>query len=70
MRDSQLGAPVQQGNLVPAIVSGNQNSWAKLPPAQRDELLQAFRDDVPEHWKRRLEAYFTSIAAEEARTDK
>ena len=69
MTDSQLGTyvpPGPQGNAVAAFVTGNQDKWSKLPPAQRDELFQAFREDMPEHWKRRLEAYFTSIAAEEA----
>ena len=66
MTDSQLGGPVAQGALVEAFVSSTQDKWAKLQPAQREELFQAFRDDMPEHWKKRLEAYFTSIAAEEA----
>lgn len=51
----------------PAIVAGKQDAWAKLPPAQRDELLQAFREEMPERWRKRLEAYFLSIAAEEAK---
>ena len=37
--------------------------------AQRDELLQAFREDMPMRWKKRLDAYFTSIAAEESKSD-
>ena len=52
-----------------AQVAGKQDAWAKLPAAQREELLQAFREDMPERWKKRLEAYFTSIAAEEATTN-
>ena len=34
---------------------------------ERDELLQAFREEMPERWRKRLEAYFLSIAAEEAK---
>jgi bilin biosynthesis protein len=68
LKDSQLGSAVPPGAVNPAIVAGKQDSWAKLPPAQRDELLQAFREDMPERWKKRLEAYFTSIAAEEAKS--
>lgn len=56
--------------MSPATVADKQDAWAKLPPAQRDELLQAFREEVPERWRKRLEAYFTSVAAEEARPDK
>ncbi|HEY3319375.1 MAG TPA: hypothetical protein VGP72_02725 [Planctomycetota bacterium] len=50
-----------------AQVAGKQDAWAKLPPQQRDELLQAFREEMPERWRRRLEAYFLSVAAEEAK---
>lgn len=66
MKNSQLGSRVEQGAMNPAMVSGRDATWAKLPPAQRDELLQAFRDEVPERWQSRLKAYFYSIAAEEA----
>ena len=66
LKDSQLGSAVPPGATNPAMVAGKQDSWAKLPPAQREELLQAFREDMPERWKKRLEAYFTSIAAEES----
>ncbi|HYG74980.1 MAG TPA: HEAT repeat domain-containing protein [Planctomycetota bacterium] len=48
------------------VVGGNEN-WAKLPAAERDELLQIFRPEVPLRWRQRLEAYFVSIAAEEAK---
>ncbi|MGD0091503.1 MAG: HEAT repeat domain-containing protein [Planctomycetota bacterium] len=67
LKDSTLGSAVQQGSVNPALVAGKQDAWAKLPPAQRDELLQAFREEMPERWRKRLEAYFLSIAAEEAR---
>jgi len=67
LKDSTLGSPVQQGQVNPALVAGKQDAWAKLPPAQRDELLQAFREEMPERWRKRLEAYFLSIAAEEAK---
>ena len=49
------------------MVAGKQDSWAKLPAAQRDELLQAFREEMPERWRKRLEAYFLSVAAEEVK---
>ncbi len=69
LKDSQLGSSVPQGAINAAMVAGKQDAWAKLPPAQRDELLQAFREDMPMRWKKRLEAYFTSIAAEESKND-
>lgn len=49
----------------PATVTGKQSPWARLPKAQRDELLQAYGDDIPVRWRKRLEAYFYSIAIEE-----
>ena len=68
---SQLGSAVPQGAMNTALVTGKQDPWAKLPPAQRDELLQAFREEMPERWRKRLEAYFLSIAAEEgSKSDK
>lgn len=51
------------------VVSRGDN-WAALPEAERDELLQVFRPEVPLRWRKRLEAYFVSIAAEEAKSEK
>lgn len=67
MQDSQLGGQVPAGPTSAAMVADKGSEWSKLPAAQRDQLLQAFREDMPERWKKRLEAYFTSIAAEEAK---
>ncbi len=67
LKDSALSGAVAGGSTNAAQVVGTQDSWAKLPPAQRDELLQAFREDVPERWRKRLEAYFLSVAGEEAK---
>lgn len=67
LADSKLGGAVPQGAVNPAMVAGRQDAWAKLPPAQRDELLQAYREDMPERWRKRLEAYFLSIAVEEVK---
>lgn len=50
-----------------AKISGTGSKWAKLPPAARDELLQTYAQEVPIKWRKRLEAYFLSVAAEEAR---
>ena len=69
LSNSQLGSTVPPGATNPAMVAGKQDAWAKLPPAQRDELLQAFREDIPERWRKRLEAYFTSVAAEEVKNE-
>lgn len=55
------------GAVNAAMVADKQDAWAKLPPAQRDELLQAFREEMPERWRKRLEAYFLSVAAEEVK---
>ncbi|MFH0939294.1 MAG: HEAT repeat domain-containing protein [Planctomycetota bacterium] len=68
LNDSKLGSAVPSGALNPALVAGQQDAWARLPPAQRDELLQAFRDDVPVRWQKRLQAYFYSINTEEAKS--
>jgi hypothetical protein len=51
------------------VVSRGDN-WAALPQAERDELLQVFRPEVPLRWRKRLEAYFVSLAAEEAKSEK
>ena len=67
LKDSSLGGAVPPGAMNAAVVAGKQDAWAKLPPAQRDELLQAFREEMPERWRKRLEAYFLSVAAEEAK---
>jgi hypothetical protein len=41
-------------------------NWAALPPAQRDEILQTWSEDIPVLWKKRIEAYFISIADDAA----
>jgi hypothetical protein len=70
LNDSKLGGAVPPGSANSALVSGKQDAWAKLPPAQRDELLQAYREEMPERWKKRLEAYYLSITSEEFKNEK
>ncbi len=67
LQESKLGAAAAAGATNAATVAGKQDAWAKLPPAQRDELLQAYREEIPERWRKRLEAYFFSIATDEAK---
>lgn len=70
MADSKLGGSAQRGALNPAEVASRQAEWAKLPPAMRDEMLQVYREGMPERWRRRLEAYFLSVATEEVQQPK
>jgi hypothetical protein len=67
LADSAPGAPATEGkrSQPPAQVQGKQSSWSSLPKAQRDELLQAYGAEMPLKWRKRLEAYFFSLAAEE-----
>lgn len=58
LADSAINAPE---------VVGRSERWASLPVKERDELLQVYRPEVPIRWRKRLEAYFISIAAEEAK---
>lgn len=67
MKGTENGSATPPTSLNAAQVATKTEAWAKLPAAQRDELLQAFREDVPERWRKRLEAYFLSIAHEEAK---
>jgi hypothetical protein len=52
------------GKEKPAAVESESERWAKLPPAQREEMLQVLRQEMPERWRKRLEAYFMSLADE------
>jgi hypothetical protein len=70
MADSKLGSAPQRGALNPAVVDGQQAEWAKLPAAMRDEMMQVYREGMPERWRRRLEAYYLSVAAEEVQQGK
>lgn len=65
LQDSNLGGSAQRGALRPGEVSGIQDRWAKLPPHLREEMLQVYREEMPERWKKRLEAYYLSVAAEQ-----
>jgi TolA-binding protein len=64
----KLGPAEPPGSAInaPTVVSRTEK-WAALPEKERDELLQVFRPEVPLRWRKRLEAYFVSVAAEEAR---
>ncbi|MBI3829354.1 MAG: HEAT repeat domain-containing protein [Planctomycetes bacterium] len=70
LADSKLGGGAQRGALNAADVAGQQADWAKLPPAEREAMMNAFKRDIPERWRKRLEAYYLSIAAEEAKASK
>jgi hypothetical protein len=70
LADSKLGGGAQRGALNAAEVAGQQADWAKLPPAEREAMMNAFKRDIPERWRKRLEAYYLSIAAEEAKASK
>lgn len=59
--------PAQEAAFQAARVSEQRNRWANLPASSRDEMLQVFRPEVPIRWRKRLEAYFLSVAAEEVR---
>lgn len=67
--NSGLGSPVPPGLPQPetAKVEGKQSPWAKLPPSAREELSQAYAEEMPIRWRKRLEAYFISIAGEEVK---
>lgn len=65
MQDSKLGGNVPHGATGAAQVTSTMDSWAKLPAAQRDELLQAFHEGVPERWMARLKAYYLSVNKQE-----
>jgi hypothetical protein len=67
--DSKLssGPGAGEARVNPLEVTRTQDRWASLPAKERDELLQIYRPDVPVRWRKRLEAYFVSIAAEEAK---
>lgn len=63
-------SPVANESRVNAGRVVGRENWASLPQAERDELLQVFRPEVPLRWRKRLEAYFVSLAAEEAKAEK
>ena len=49
----------------PLPQSETRNFWATLPPNSRDNISQLWSSEIPLRWKKRVEAYFISIAAEE-----
>jgi hypothetical protein len=76
-RDKQIGqlAGKGPGKAVPKpgsitrllpVTPGSADSWTKLPPADRFQIIQSYVADVPLRWRKRLESYYVSIAAEEA----
>lgn len=55
-----------EGRVNPSEVVARQETWSQLPPKERDELLQIYRPEIPMRWRKRLEAYFVSVAQEDA----
>ncbi len=47
----------------------SKNSTSDLPPAERSEILQIYRKEFPVLWRARIEAYFVSILADEAKRE-
>jgi hypothetical protein len=70
MQDSQLGGAVPPGAANAALVAGKQDAWAKLPPAERDEMIQAKNLGMPARWEKRLEAYYISVNKADVKSDK
>ena len=70
-RSSSVPQPGTQaqpsGPARPTPVAGFHERWASLPAKEREELLQIYVPEVPLRWRRRVEAYFVSVLAEEAR---
>ena len=67
LADSQHKNEMPKPNNDSARITDSQSQWAKLPPAIRDEMLQTYGSEMPERWRKRLQAYFLSIAAEESK---
>jgi len=65
LQDSKIGGSAAAGAMNAAVVTDRMDAWAKLPPAQREELLQAIREEVPLRWRSRIEAYILSVNAEQ-----
>jgi HEAT repeat protein len=61
MQQPSLEGTAQRGALRAAETTDMQESWAKLPPAAREEIMSVNRDEVPERWRKRLAAYILSI---------
>jgi HEAT repeat protein len=70
MPDSKVGGGAERGALNPAEVASRQAEWAKLPPSMREELMQVYREGMPERWRLRLMAYYKSLAEEEVQGNK
>lgn len=70
LKTSVLPSGPPRGALQPGEVVSKEAAWAHLPPAMREELNQVYKEDMPERWRRRLEEYFLSVAAEENKANK
>jgi hypothetical protein len=46
------------------------SKWAKLPPVNREQILQGYNSDIPLRWQQRIAAYYLSIAVEETKVRK
>ena len=70
LNDSKLGGAVPPGAVNAAQVAGKQDAWAKLPPAMREEITQTQRMDVPERWRKRIQAYIYSVNVQDNGAEK
>jgi len=44
--------------------SGPGDDWGRLPPRERDKLLETFRENMPERYREMVRDYFRKMAAE------
>jgi hypothetical protein len=69
MKDSKLKRQDVPAKVIPreqmAWDTQAYHDWARLQDLKRDSILQSYHEELPARWKKRLEAYFLSINAEE-----
>lgn len=47
--------------------SGPGDDWGRLPPREREKLLETFRENMPERYREMVKDYFQKLAAERSR---
>ncbi len=62
MPDSRLpGGRAQEGPLQAARRANPGEAWGAMPPAQRERILQALRDNFPSRYRRLVEQYYEQL---------
>ena len=60
------GATVRPSGLSDVRPSDGSDDWGKMPPRQREKLLETFKETMPERYRQMIRDYYKKLASKES----